>query len=383
MRIGKGPAGQRASGSGGERHAVVFLGSHWTGLRALPTRWLRVVNEWRRCDTIDTLTVVSLPTYRRRYLFHGAGALAWFEPSWLPDVLAVEARLPAGPCPGRLDAIGSWRLSRALSRILPGTAGTRAVIATHPIWAPVALSLPASRRGFDAYDDWRARAKAQGPSQRAQEGYGLLPLFDTVSAHSSPWASELRQEFGVEPVVLGNGIDLDAYLDPGPAPEGLPDEPFAVYVGSIEDRVNLSLMERLTNEGRIPVVVAGPADPATAARLRNGPLHWMGPVAPSQVPAVLGAASVGLLPHQENRFTRSMDPLKILEYLAAGLPVVSTRVPIPGGSEQFVHIADTEPEFIRQARDLVRQQRHVPRDYLATKDWRIVAQSLAGLHLYG
>jgi glycosyltransferase involved in cell wall biosynthesis len=57
----------------------------------------------------------------------------------------------------------------------------------------------------------------------------------------------------------------------------------------------------------------------------------LGPRRQSELPAVLRGASVGLIPYLASPLTASIFPMKVYEYLAAGLPVVST--PLPALSE--------------------------------------------------
>jgi glycosyltransferase involved in cell wall biosynthesis len=73
----------------------------------------------------------------------------------------------------------------------------------------------------------------------------------------------------------------------------------------------------------------GPGDPRTdVSALRALPnVHLPGPRAYEELPAVLRAADVGIIPYAVNPLTRSIFPMKVYEYLAAGLPVVSTPLP--------------------------------------------------------
>jgi glycosyltransferase involved in cell wall biosynthesis len=64
-------------------------------------------------------------------------------------------------------------------------------------------------------------------------------------------------------------------------------------------------------------------------------VHLLGYRAYAELPEYLRGMDVGLLPTLVNDYTRSMFPMKFYEYLAAGLPVVSTpldftRDPLPG-----------------------------------------------------
>jgi glycosyltransferase involved in cell wall biosynthesis len=67
---------------------------------------------------------------------------------------------------------------------------------------------------------------------------------------------------------------------------------------------------------------------------------------------------VALMPFALNEATRSISPTKTLEYFAAGLPVVSTRVPdVVADHSAYVHLADDGAAFA----DACRRARRRPR----------------------
>jgi Glycosyl transferases group 1 len=55
---------------------------------------------------------------------------------------------------------------------------------------------------------------------------------------------------------------------------------------------------------------------------------------------VLRGADVGLIPYAVNDLTRSVFPMKVYEYLAAGLPVLATPLPALAGTEKVEFVAD-------------------------------------------
>ena len=61
--------------------------------------------------------------------------------------------------------------------------------------------------------------------------------------------------------------------------------------------------------------------------LSDDNVEWLGQVAPSALPSVTARMTVGLVPYADTDFNRASFPLKTLEYLAAGLPVVCTDLP--------------------------------------------------------
>ena len=54
---------------------------------------------------------------------------------------------------------------------------------------------------------------------------------------------------------------------------------------------------------------------------------FLGHVDRKILPAVMGGFDIGVIPFKENDFTKAMCPLKAFDYLASGLPVVSTPIP--------------------------------------------------------
>jgi glycosyltransferase involved in cell wall biosynthesis len=73
----------------------------------------------------------------------------------------------------------------------------------------------------------------------------------------------------------------------------------------------------------------GEGDPATALDelICHANIHLLGPRDYAVLPDYLRGFDLALLPCPINHYTRSMFPMKFFEYLAAGVPVVSTNLP--------------------------------------------------------
>ena len=124
--------------------------------------------------------------------------------------------------------------------------------------------------------------------------------------------------------------------------------PVAGYVGVIDERLDLGLVADLA--AALPgweVRMVGPVakiDPSGLPRAAN--ITYPGPAPYARLPEVMAEFDVALMPFALNEATRSISPTKTLEYLAAGLPVVSTRVPdVVAGYRHLVDLQDDGKGF--------------------------------------
>lgn len=157
---------------------------------------------------------------------------------------------------------------------------------------------------------------------------------------------------------LPNAVDYAAFqqaLASQPPPSALQalSFPRLGFVGGINAKLDLDLLLALAKQHpRWTVVLVGPLgyglEAASWKRLQALPnVHWLGPVPPDQVPAVLAAFDVCLIPYRLNQQTRHINPLKVYEYLATGKPIVATPLPELAQFGSLVHLAGDPSAFAR------------------------------------
>jgi glycosyltransferase involved in cell wall biosynthesis len=134
----------------------------------------------------------------------------------------------------------------------------------------------------------------------------------------------------------------------------------AGYVGVIDERVDLDLLSTLARA--LPdwtIRVVGPLAKLEPSALPVAPnLEYPGMAPYEELPEIMAGFTVALMPFALNEATRSISPTKTLEYLAAGLPVVSTRVPdVVADYADVVHFADDGVEFAEACRHVAQQSR--------------------------
>ncbi len=137
-------------------------------------------------------------------------------------------------------------------------------------------------------------------------------------------------------------------VEPDPAVVALP-RPRIVFTGAIVatklDVPLLAALARARPEWSFALVgPVGPGDPRTdVSALRQLPnIHLLGPRTYTQLPDVLRAADAGLIPYARNSITESVFPMKVYEYLAAGLPVVATPLPALADIAEVATAADAD-----------------------------------------
>ena len=158
------------------------------------------------------------------------------------------------------------------------------------------------------------------------------------------------------------------------------------FAGVIDERLDISLLDEAA--ARMPdvqFVMIGPVikiDPAELPQRAN--IHWLGSKSYGELPIYMANWDMGWMPFALNEATRYISPTKTPEFLAAGLPVVSTAivdVVRSYGAQGLVQIADAEDieDKIREAlgnpKDLLRKSVDA---CLATMSWDQTWASMSG-----
>lgn len=269
----------------------------------------------------------------------------------------LAARIPfmAAACERMLRA----QIERAMPR-LPGTPRLEWIyypeqqVHLHPAGETLAL--------YECYDEYNADPGGDGARRRALEA-DLLRRADLVIATAAE-LYEARRDRHPNLHLIPNAVDyalLSAAQAPGPiAPEvaALP-EPRIGFLGYFNHAVDLELIEAaLSREPSWSWVFIGPpggVDPQGMARLRAHPnAHFLGFIPHAEIAPTLRGLSVGVIPFKtEGAYNQSINPLKLYEYMAAGLPIVSTALQEVARFSPPVRMAADADAFVAGLRSML------------------------------
>jgi glycosyltransferase involved in cell wall biosynthesis len=172
------------------------------------------------------------------------------------------------------------------------------------------------------------------PGQRAQDNHErLLDRADMVVA-SSRALYDLLKDRRPDTVYVPNGVDRDHFATAAPREQAadlarLP-RPVIGYYGALAEWFDYDLLRRAAvARPRYQFVLIGPATQPDEldGLLRLPNVRHLGEKSYEELPGYVSAFDVGILTFRQYEVTRCVRPLKVLEYLAAGKPVVSTRLP--------------------------------------------------------
>jgi glycosyltransferase involved in cell wall biosynthesis len=230
-----------------------------------------------------------------------------------------------------------------LAELVGPPQGRRIVWLYTPMALDLARALEPSLLVYDVMDDLAAFAKA--PPELRERQRELLETADVV------FTGGRSLQRGVETVrpdahLFPSGVDAEHWAS---ARRPRPKTKVAGYVGVIDERLDLELiagLARLLPDWEIRMIgpVIEKIDIDAVPRAPN--IVYLGKQEYEDLPRLLGELDVALMPFALNESTRSISPTKTLEYFAAGLPVVSTRVAdVVADYGEVVELADDSEGF--------------------------------------
>jgi len=203
---------------------------------------------------------------------------------------------------------------------------------------------------YHCIDEWSVGAHGYKRRTVAALERDLVCRVDVVFANSRLTA-ENKRRWNTNTHRIPSGADVRHFA---PSPQDIShhpelaqlSHPILAFAGNINEKIDVNLLAAIARQRpEWSLVIAGRYNPRAVdmselERLRN--VHYLGELPFADVPSVLLASDVCLLPYVQGEATRFRSPLKLYEYLATGKPVVSTPHPEVDEIRDLVTIAPAD-----------------------------------------
>ena len=317
-----------------------------------------------------------------------AGATARLERERLGEGLErLVPVLPEGLCESARDAA----LARLLDETLAATTGPRVFWYYTPMMTGFSAHARADLVVYDCMDELANFAFA--PADIAARETALMARADIVlCGGKSLYEARASRHHNIH--CVPSGVDVAHFARgadglPDPADQAALPRPRLGFYGVIDERMDIALLaEAAAARPEWHFVMVGPVVKIAEHDLpRAANIHWLGRKDYAELPAYAAGWDVALMPFALNASTEFISPTKTPEYMAAGLPVVSTPVRdvVSGyGHLNCIRLATDAAGLIEACEDLIAAPdaaratwRAEARDCLSDKSWDGIAARIA------
>jgi glycosyltransferase involved in cell wall biosynthesis len=199
----------------------------------------------------------------------------------------------------------------------------------------------------------------------------LMQKADAVITSSAPLLEDKRR-YNPNAYLVTHGVEVEHFrkaCDPATVvPEEIAHLPKPVigFYGLIADWVDLPLIRRLAlARPEWSYVLIGKADTELDVLQGLPNVHILGRREYTDLPAYCKGFDVAILPFVDNALTRAANPLKLREYLAAGLPVVTTDLPETRRLQDWLHFGRTDADYLAAITGILASHRSGPQRALS------------------
>jgi glycosyltransferase involved in cell wall biosynthesis len=249
--------------------------------------------------------------------------------------------------------ITRWAANRLRARLAALGVDRHPVALVSNIYAVPALSRLQAKLIFYDFNDHPLQF-AGVPAWARRYWEATLDQVDALFVVSEYYRRELAAQTSKPLTLLGNGVETAHFETPGAEPADLAalPRPRIGYLGLLSHFLDFQTLEALRRARRGgTLVLIGPGSPATDAAVgelaaREG-VAVLGAKPYEQVPAYMQHLDVGLIPFRaQERFVQGINPNKVYQYLASGLPVVTTPVLDLAPAPPHLQFASTPDETV-------------------------------------
>ncbi len=235
--------------------------------------------------------------------------------------------------------------------------------------------LPAVQHVTDYYQGYASSPATCGVIEKSN-----YERADIVVVTAPTLKPALHEEFGIDEekiFFISQGVKLEHYKkDDVPDPVPKAPHPRLIMLGNLA-KLHFETVEYICRNLKDGCLMAlGPGNPTLSALAEKYPNLWLeGPIKPENVPGYLMHGDVGLVLFDEGmaRVVQHVNPMKLYEYAAAGLPAVSTPMPVYSYLDCPVLVSETPAGIFAHVNEALANRDHYRQamlDFASSNTWK-------------
>jgi glycosyltransferase involved in cell wall biosynthesis len=368
---------------------VCFSGVDWDSYRQRPQHlMLAFADRGHRVVYVDNLGTrpphpADLKRITRR-LRNWLRAKSYARSSETERNIVVES--PIVPPIPQLD------LARRVTRVLVGRRLRRKLVTERPlvVWTYLPLRVIRDVAGDLAADllvyDWADDAAAHVLTHSARHKRRISQWEDETAREADlvfVASKELLRRRGQQnpkTFLMPHGVSSSGPQHPAPASVTGATRPRIGFVGGLTPWTDIDLLDDLAESRPLwSFVLVGPIRTKVDGLRKRENVILLGERPHDEIPALLSAFDAAIIPYRVEPAIQAASPIKLREYLAQGLPVVSVDLPEVREFVPPVRVASDRDGFLRALDDAVTEGKRVPPDF--NRSWERCADEMEQLIL--
>jgi len=234
-------------------------------------------------------------------------------------------------------------------------------------------------------DEWSTFSYLDGAKMATMERE-LLQKVDICFATAHTLV-ESKRPLNPNTFLAPHGVDYDHFAKALAPETKVPDDianlthPVLAFFGLIHDWIDLKLVAGVARKHpEWSVVLIGKAAVPLDVVQGLPNVHILGRRPYGALPAYCKGFDVGIIPFVVSELSRAVNPIKLREYLSAGLPVVSTDLPEVKFYSDIAYVAHTHEEFVAKLEQALREdspeKRRRRSDAMRNETWEAKMQQV-------
>ncbi|WP_449537832.1 glycosyltransferase [Ferdinandcohnia sp. Marseille-Q9671] len=334
---------------------LTFSAGEWSGVQHRPHHFMKrsAKSGWKVIYVEPPATLIA-PLKNRETL------KVWDR--WLKGVKETEDGiyvltpppiLPFGNKYRIINKINQWIISKSIRKFLKKQPNAVLDLYTFlPNSVDLLKYFSFNKVIYDCVDDHGSFTGLINPEIVNQMEKELMANTDVCFATAKQLLED-RKEWSTNFHLVPNGAEYEHFA---PAQKGgLPypidiepiKKPIVGFYGGISDWIDIPLITEVAAElPNVSFVFIGPVDTSVKGLKELPNVSFLGTKSYNNLPNYLQAFDICLVPFRINKLTKSVNPIKLYEYLSAGKPVVSTPLPEVLNYSDVVEIGESKEQLI-------------------------------------